>query len=313
MKVIDLHCDTISLMIEKGGENELLRNNLSVDLEKLTKGNYLAQFFAMFIGLSDDKNPYEDCLDMIDRFYYEIEKNKNKIDVARNYDEMIRNYEGNKLSAFLTVEEGGVLKGKLSNLRNLYRLGVRLITLTWNYQNEIGYPNAVPEFMGKGLTDFGREVVCEMNRLGMLIDVSHLSDGGFYDVAKHSKSPFIASHSNSRSVMDCSRNLDDNMIKVIAEKGGVTGINFAHYFLGDNEKSTIDDMILHIKHIKNVGGIDVIALGTDFDGITSELEIKDASEMDKLSDGLEKEGFSIDDIEKIFYKNAIRVIKDVLK
>lgn len=313
MKVIDLHCDTISLLFDKGREYGLAKNDLSIDMEKLIKGDYMAQFFAMYVNLEKAKNPLEVCLDLIDRFYIEIDKNKEKINLAKNYEDMIKNHEANKVSAFLTIEEGGVLRGKLSNLRNLYKLGVRLITLTWNYQNALGHPNAIDEYRNKGLTDFGKEVVYEMNKLGMLIDVSHLSDGGFYDVASFSKAPFIASHSNSRRLMDVSRNLDDKMIRIVAEKGGVIGINFFHKFLGENQISRIEDIVAHIKHIKNIGGIDVIALGTDFDGITSELEIKDASEMNKLVNSLEIEGFSTLELEKIFYKNAARVIRDVLK
>jgi membrane dipeptidase len=167
--------------------------------------------------------------------------------------------------------------------------------------------------MNKGLTAFGREVVHEMNRLGMIIDVSHLSDKGFYDVAELSEAPFIASHSNSRSIKENSRNLTDEMIKLLAQKGGVTGINFFGSFLSNDNLSRVDDMVRHIKHIKSVGGIEVIALGTDFDGIEGELEIKNIGEIGILLQGLEKGGFSQEEIDKISYKNAARIIKDVMR
>ena len=204
------------------------------------------------------------------------------------------------------------LNGSLYNLRNFYRLGVRLITLTWNFPNEIGYPNCKPEFVYRGLTSFGQEVVREMNNLSMIIDVSHLSDKGFYDVSSISKNPFVASHSNSRSITNHPRNLTDEMIKILAEKGGVTGINFEKSFLGENIPAKVSDMILHIKHIRDVGGIDVIGIGSDFDGIALQSEISDIAEMDKLVHELNKNGFSDDEIEKIFYKNILRVIKDTL-
>jgi membrane dipeptidase len=191
-------------------------------------------------------------------------------------------------------------------------LGVRLITLTWNFPNEIGFPNCQNEYMNKGLTEFGKEVVYEMNKLGMVIDVSHLSDGGFYDVANLSSKPFVASHSNSRSIRSHTRNLTDDMIRTLAEKGGVTGINFCAAFLGSSRDGRIDDMVEHIKHLRNIGGIDVIALGSDFDGIGNDVEIKDSSEMNKLAYELSKQGFNDDEIEKIFFKNALRVIKEVL-
>jgi membrane dipeptidase len=168
--------------------------------------------------------------------------------------------------------------------------------------------------VNRGLKDFGIELVHAMNDLGMVIDVSHLSDGGFYDVVKYSKDPFIASHSNARAVCDHKRNLTDEMIKILSEKGGITGINFERSFLNTNGKSTVEDMIRHIKHIYNIGGIDVISLGTDFDGINSKgNEIDNIGDIHKLSFELSKIGFNEDSIEKIFYKNAMRVIKDVMK
>lgn len=311
MKVIDFHCDTISKLMDNRGISELKSNNFSIDIEKLKNGDNLAQFFALFLNLKHVKDPLEYCLSMLDKFYMEMEKNQDSISLVKSYDELINNKKKNKLSAFLTIEEGGVLKGELYNLRNFYRLGVRLITLTWNYPNEIGFPNSKKEYMGKGLTNFGYEVIEEMNRLNMIIDVSHLSDKGFYDVLKLSKKPFIASHSNSRFITDHPRNLTDSMIKDLSNIGGIMGINFYNRFLGESDISKIDDMLLHIKHIYNVGGIDVIALGSDFDGIECEVEMKDTSEMYKLQDKLKKSGFSEDNIEKIFYKNALRIIKDI--
>lgn len=312
MPVIDLHCDTVLKLMDDRENLGLKKNDFSVDIEKLKKADSMAQFFALFVYLKSDRDPLEYCLDMLDKFYCEIEKNSNDIALARNYNEMMENRKNGKISAFLTVEEGGVIKGQMHNLRNLYRLGVRLVTLTWNFPNEIGYPNAEDQYMNMGLTPFGKDVVSEMNRLGMLIDVSHLSDGGFYDVAKLSSKPFVASHSNARSITSHRRNLTDDMIKILADKGGVTGINFAKDFLGEAPLSTVCDMVKHIEHIRRVGGIDVIALGTDFDGISPQLEIKNMGEIEKLICGLKKNKFSDDDIEKIFYKNALRVIKEVL-
>lgn len=313
MRIVDLHCDTI-LKIQMAKEpKELRKNDLNIDIEKLKKANSLAQFFAMFIHLKDESDPMEKCLEMIDRLYIEIDRNKEDIALARNYAELMENNNIGKLSAFITIEEGGALKGKLQNLRNFYRLGVRLITLTWNYPNEIGYPNCIPEYMNSGLTAFGQEAVYEMNKLGMLIDVSHLSDGGFYDVARLSKVPFTASHSNARAVWPHTRNLTDDMIRVLSSKGGLMGINFEREFLSDKPISRVQDMVNHIKHIKNVGGIDVIAIGSDFDGINQQLEIQNIGQIDKLISGLQNSGFTEDEIEKILYRNALRVIKDVLK
>lgn len=311
MKIIDFHCDTILGLMEQGKAVDLRTNNLCVDIQKLRAGNAAAQFFALFIDLAEG-SPLQNALKMADRFYREVEKNYDAINVATNYQDFLKNEAAGKISAFLTIEEGGVLQGEIANLRNFYRLGVRLVTLTWNYPNELGYPNHEGKDSDKGLTLFGREVVGEMNRLGMIIDVSHLSDQGFYDVAEISKQPFVASHSNARSVKAHPRNLTDAMIKVLAEHGGITGINFSHNFLGSSDYSRIEDMIAHIKHIRKIGGIDVIALGTDFDGIDSVLEIRNSSEMNKLVEALRKESFTENEIEKICYNNALRVIKEVL-
>ena len=309
MPVIDFHCDTILKIYE---DNSSLKNNsYGIDINKLKSANSLAQFFALFIDIKEINDPLEECLKMIDTFYNQLSENKDSIALARNYDELMQNKENEKISAFLTIEEGATLKGELSNIRNFHRLGVKLITLTWNFPNEIGYPNAMPEHQGKGLTPFGLQLIDEMNRLKMIIDVSHLSDGGFYDVITYSKAPFVASHSNARAITNHPRNLDDKMIKLLANKGGVMGINFYGSFLGGGEFSRVDDMIRHIKHIKNVGGIDVLSLGSDFDGIDSTLEIENIGEIHKLIYALEKNNFTSEEIDKILYKNTLRILKEV--
>jgi membrane dipeptidase len=313
MSVIDFHCDTIMKLMDKSQDFNLRENNFCVDILKLKRAKSYAQFFALFIELDMVEDPLEYCLLMVDKFYEQIEKNSNDIALATNYQELMDNMSKGLISAFLTIEEGAVLKGKIQQLKNFYRLGVRLITLTWNFPNEIGFPNINEADRNKGLTPFGLEVVREMNTLGMIIDVSHLSDGGFYDVAKNSQKPFVASHSNARVISNHPRNLTDDMIRTLALSGGVMGINFEKHFLGHNDLSRTCDMLAHIRHIKNIGGIDCISLGTDFDGISSKgLEIKNIGEIDKLSRALSKNNFSEEEIEKIFYKNALRVIKEVL-
>ena len=312
MYAIDLHCDTMSKLAERGRTSLLRENDLNVDIAKLQAGNFAAQFFALFVDMAKTSNPLEYCLQMVDRFHLELADNRQSIRLATNQAELVANQAEGKISAFLTIEEGGVLKGELANLRNFHRLGVRLLTLTWNYPNEIGFPNALPECRDKGLTEFGREVVAEMNRLGMLVDVSHLSDQGFFDVAETSVRPFVASHSNARKITGHARNLTDEMIRVLAEKGGVTGLTFARSFLADPPRSHVEDIVRHAKHIRQVGGIDVIAIGSDFDGTKPPLEVADSSQIGKLTEGLSAAGFSSGEIEKICYGNAVRLIREVL-
>lgn len=312
MNLIDFHCDTIAKIFTKGKQLNLKENNLQVDLNKLVKADSLAQFFALYIDYKQVNDPLKYSLKMLDRFYQEIKNNKEKIALVLNYKMLEENQKQGKISAFLTIEEGEVLEGELANLRNFYRLGVRLITLTWNYPNSIGYPNSKKEYSNQGLTSFGKKVIKEMNRLGMIVDVSHLSDAGFYDVAQLSSKPFIASHSNARSLKDHPRNLSDKMIKLLAQNGGIIAINFYSSFLGDSKLSKIKDIVRHIKYIRDIGGIDVIALGSDFDGIDCGLEIDNIGEIERLSAALKDDGFNDDELEKIFYKNGQRIIKEVL-
>lgn len=311
MRYIDLHCDTAGRMLY---ENQgLKKNKFSVDIEKLNKGGALAQVFAFFIDAGEADNLYLEFEIMHKNLINEFEKNKKHIEIVRNINELNEVEKQGKIGAFLSIEEGDVLEGKVENIRKVYDKGIRIITLTWNYKNKIGYPNYNYIYKDKGLEELGFEMVYEMENLGIIPDASHLSDAGFYDLVRKCKKPFIASHSNSRSITNHPRNLTDDMIKLLADKGGVMGINFCSYFLGKNEISSIEDMVKHIKHIKNVGGIDVISLGSDFDGIENKVEIEDCSEMNKLAEILIKEGFSYDEIEKIYYKNALRVFLEVLK
>jgi membrane dipeptidase len=311
MKILDLHCDTLSKLAEHKG-SELKKNDFSVDIVKLKKSNYLTQFFALFI----DKNKHPDvhgwALELIEIFNNEMIKNSDAVKQAFSYSDIMENEKKGLISCILTIEEGAALKGNLENLKSFYGQGIRIITLTWNYPNEIGYPNFLWKYCDRGLTDFGLQLIDAMNEMGVIIDVSHLSDKGFYDVAARSRSPFIASHSNARTITNNPRNLTDDMIKLLANKGGVTGLNFFSGFLGKSNTAKVEDMVKHIKHIYKVGGIDVLAIGSDFDGILSPVEFKDCSKMEVLYNSLIKGGFSENEVDKILYKNALRVIKEVV-
>ncbi|MDD6794253.1 MAG: dipeptidase [Clostridiaceae bacterium] len=311
MKYIDLHCDTAGRILYENGKLE--KNDFKVDIEKLRKGNALAQVFAFFIDVGIVDAPFLEFEVMYKNFMNEIKKNSDSIQLVRNLEELNKAEAEGKIGAFLSIEEGAVLEGNIDNLQKVYDKGVRLITLTWNYKNKLGYPNYKYLYKDKGLTDLGIEMLGLMEELGIIPDASHLSDGGFYDLVKICKKPFVASHSNSREITNHTRNLTDDMIKCLANKGGVMGINFCSKFIGKNRVSLIEDMVRHIKHIKNVGGIEVISIGSDFDGIDNEVEIKDTSQMGKLALALNNEGFTDDEIEKIYYKNISRVMMEILK
>lgn len=228
MKVVDMHCDTILRLYDEGGC--LSKNDFNIDLKKMVKGDYLLQNFAMFVNLSDHLDPLTKAQRLIDLYYTELEKSPELIKPVYSYEDILNNQKNGLMSAMLTLEEGAVVNNDLAILRNYYRLGVRMITLTWNHPNGIGYPNLIStkEFKDlyhlnteDGLTDFGIAYVKEMERLGIIIDVSHLSDAGFYDVLKYTTKPFVASHSNARSVCGVARNMSDDMIKQLAKRNGV--------------------------------------------------------------------------------------------
>ena len=328
MRIIDMHCDTIMALMNTN--KSLRESDNMVDLLKMKKGDYLLQSFAMFVPYKSKENnysPFEYCHKMIDRYYQELDANKDIIAPVFTSQDIKENIKNNKMSALLTIEEGGVCLGNIEFLRNFYRLGVRMMTLTWNFKNEIATPNidyssyASENFkkenivlkanMNDGLTDFGIAVVKEMNRLGMVIDCSHLSDKGFYDVIKYSTKQIVCSHSCARSLCDHPRNLTDDMLLKLKENGGVIGINYAPSFVKkDADFVYIKDIVEHIKYIANLIGIDYVGLGSDFDGISNQkLELKNASMMNQLIECLKINGFSDEDIEKISYKNVMRVFE----
>lgn len=322
MKVVDMHCDTIGELwkAEKAGNSiSLAKNTLHIDLEKMQKGDYLLQNFAMFVFLGREKDPLVNVLEMIDVYRRAMAENAGVIAPVLRYEDIEKNSKAGKMSGMLTIEEGAVLKGNPYVVRSLYQLGVRMLTLTWNFENEIGYPNTIVKAKdydpskNYGLKPEGIEIVREMNRVGMIVDVSHLNDDGFWDVVKYCDGPFVASHSNARAVCDHTRNMTDDMIRALADKGGVMGLNFCGDFLNPDGKSRVADMVRHAKHIVNVGGIDVLGLGTDYDGIDGDLELDHCDKMQLLAQEMERQGFKTSEIEAIFHGNVLRLYKEVLK
>lgn len=322
MKIADLHCDTISEIWQSrraGSPQQLARNNLHVDLQKMRKSGYLLQNFAMYIDLEKAADPFASVSELMDVFYEEMEKNKGCIRIATSYNEILANEAQGKMSAIMTIEEGGCCEGEIQNLETLYQRGARMMTLTWNYPNELASPNLPASGFGtfdgtNGLTEKGFAFIERMEELGMILDVSHLSDAGFWDIAKHTKKPFAASHSNARALSPHARNLTDDMIRAIADRGGVTGLNFYGRFLNavDDSYSSTARMAEHVRHIVNVGGIECIGLGSDFDGITGELEMEDCSQLSKLTAELERAHFTGEEIEHILYKNVMRFYREML-
>ena len=313
-EIIDLHCDTITRMYHSN-EN-LFENNLHLDIKKMFKSNYLMQCFALF--LKKDKGNLRNQYETYKDFYNKcLEKYNQYIVPIKSVEDINIAASSKRIGAMLTIEEGDLLDGDLNYLDKLYEDGVRMITLTWNYSNCIGEPainlgNLKSE--NKSLTKFGRELISKMNEIGMIIDVSHLSDDGFYEVIKLSKKPIIASHSSSRFINPSKRNLSDDMILALKNNGGLMGINYCYDFLMDDDtESTYKGIAKHLKHIKDLGCLKHVGLGSDFDGIPTLNDVQDVSKIYKLKETLIQEGFTKSEIEDIFKNNFIRVIKKILK
>ena len=308
--MIDLHCDTIMKLIDYPSNGDLYRNTWKVDIEKLQKAHSKVQDFALFINLGDTNDPYGRYEAMRNLCTSQIHHYGEHIQYVLSYQDVESVYETGKIGALMSIEEGGVLGGDLDKLKQAYQDGVRLITLTWNYPNGLGEPHCGEQH--KKLTSKGVEFVEAMQDLGIIVDCSHLNDAGTEQLGDILDVPFVASHSNAREVTAHTRNLPDNLIKLIANKGGVIGLNFAQSFLGTSPISRIEDIVKHGLYLINKGGEDVVALGTDFDGIKPDTEIKDTSEMYRLYDAFKEAGLSVEQCEKLFWKNADRLLKEIL-
>ena len=308
--MIDLHCDTIMQLLDHPDSGDLYRNTWKIDIEKLQKAHSKVQDFALFINLGETNDPYGRYEEMRNLCTSQIHLYGEHIQHVLSYQDVESVYKSGKIGALMSIEEGGVLGGDLDKLKQAYQDGVRLITLTWNYPNGLGEPHCGEQH--KKLTPKGIEFVEAMQDLGIIVDCSHLNDAGTEQLGDILDTPFVASHSNAREVTAHTRNLPDNLIKLIANKGGVIGLNFAQSFLGISPVSRIEDIVKHGLYLINKGGEDVVALGTDFDGIKPNTEIKDASEMYRLYDAFKEVGLSVEQCEKLFWKNADRLLKEIL-
>ena len=312
--LVDCHCDTIVEVAE--GKRRLGERSAEghIDIPRLKEGGVSLQFFALYIG--EQYKPLgasERTLELADIFYRELSENSQEIELIKSFRDFEEIRKRNKLGALLTVEGGEGLQESLFLLRTLYQLGVRGITLTWNQRNALA--NGASEGPLGGLSQFGFQVVKEMNRLGMLIDVSHINREGFFDVVKHSTQPVIASHSNARALCDHPRNLEDEQLKLLAEKGGVIGVTFVPEFLvPPGKEATIESVADHIDYIKQLVGIDHIGIGSDFDGTETVPEgLEDVTKMPALVRILTQRGYKEAELEKVCGGNVLRLLERVIR
>lgn len=313
-QIIDAHCDTVGLFNVDNNQYNFTRRNKTghLDLPRMREGGIKLQFFALYV-----KEEYIQigalryCMQLLDNYYQTMEQCKTDLQTIYTAADLQDAMKGSKTAALLSVEGGEALEGELAALRMLFRLGIRSLGLTWNHQNQLatGVGKGV---QGDGLTAFGRQVVREMNKLGMLIDLAHINEQGFYDAIAESSDPVIVSHSNARALCDHPRNLSDDQLRKIKEVNGVIGLNLYPKFVAA-EKATISKLLDHFVYIAEVAGIDYIGIGADFDGIDQVIPgLEDVTKMPLLIDELSKRGFGAAEIEKITSKNFLRVLEKVL-
>lgn len=338
--MIDLHCDTVYALWKVRSGESLVSNSLHVDAEKMRAGGVCAQCFALFVPMHGHvppshagTTPWQILQELYQRFLSEIRNSGGCLRQACSAADILANKSHGVLSAILTTEEGGSIEGDLDRLTVLRDMGVRIFSLTWNYENELAFPNSPDaSVMVRGLKPLGFDAVDELNRLGVVVDVSHLSDGGVWDVAQASRKsgiPFVATHSNSRAMTAETRNLTDAMLCELADCGGVAGLNLCPAFLlpANDSKgvlsqspftdapapastvSRIEDMVRHVLHIRNVAGSEVLAIGTDFDGIGGTLEIDSSATLPLLRQALRKAGMPESELDRLWETNALRVFR----
>lgn len=309
---IDMHCDSL-LRAYRDGSGSLWDGEGHQSLKQLAESGQMCQFFAVYFRPKSEQQEEDTAyfLKLRTMLTEQLDLHADSVALALSPED-IRNHAAQGIaSALLSVEDGRMIDNDLNRIAWMKEMGVRAIGLTWNHANCLGFPNSPdPAENRKGLTPFGREAVEEMNRLGILVDVSHLSDGGFDDVAEISRKPFVASHSNARAVTDHPRNLSDPMLKKLADRGGVTGLNLVPEFLNDrNLPGTVAMLMEHVRHIVRVAGEDVLGIGSDLDGFSEPSEISCASQVGLLFSAMEKE-FTPRQIEKFASGNVLRVLAD---
>ena len=310
LKVFDAHCDTVFELCEDN--SGLFKNNKHIDIERLSEFDTYVQIFAAFI---DKKNismsPMNECLRLIDKYKSELKLNRDRISPIESLSDLIK-AECGGVHSILSIEGGEALEGDIANIKKFYDMGVRLITLTWNYANELA--DGISEERGGGLTEFGKKAVSVMEDIGIMIDVSHLSYKGFFDVAENTRYPFAASHSCVKSLCSNQRNLDDEQIKTIINRNGFIGVNFYPLFLYDSGKCKAEKITEHIRYILDMGGENVVGLGSDFDGVSYlPDDMKDVMDMRKVLTMIKEMDISDKTKENIAFGNLYRLFYDLFK
>ncbi len=301
-KIFDLHCDTISTAMNNN--KSIYQNDLHIDLCRGLENSVWVQTFALFIEDKYIQNgAFDNFIKQYNFFQKHLEKYKDK------YNNVLYNKTilENKCNYILSVEGGSMLEGNIDNIQELVKRNIGIFTLTWNSANEIagGVSSDI------GLTPFGKQVVSELENNNILVDVSHINERSFYDVASIAAKPIIASHSNSKTICNNKRNLTDEQIKFIIDNKGIIGINYYTYFINGKDDCSIDEMCKHVEYILSLGGEHILCLGSDFDGASVSSEIENIKGVEKLYNSMIKY-FKKDITDKIFFDNANNFVNKYL-
>lgn len=307
MYVVDAHCDSIQ-NLDDGTFGIVNPYNFTSKFNQL-------QFVALFCGRpgEDAEQSYSRAVRYIDCFYISMQKESDKVIPAKSYADIERAFSLGKHAAILSIEGATGLKGDKNILREFYSAGVRVMGLAW-LSNDLAKSNRLEEGEeDTGLTDIGREIVSEGNRLGMIFDVSHLSDKSFWDLAEISKKPIVATHSNFRSICHNSRNLTDAMTVEIIKQKGMIGINLCPRFIHiEPEKQTVDYLFAHIDHCLSLGGEDSLGFGFDIDGTSGKYPSpldETSSIHDRVIDAMLSHNYSESLVGKIAGGNYLEYLK----
>ena len=298
MRLFDFHCDTLyKALTENKTLNEKTGFHISVDRGKA----YDRWIQCMAIWIPDEIRGNK-AVELLNNAYSKLkyESKSYDINIIKSKDD----FKSDKKASFIfTVEGGAALAGDIKNVSLLKEFGVKFVTLTWNGKNELGDGCLVDD--SRGLTDFGRKAVRELEKNNIFIDLSHASDRLFYDTAEIITKPIVATHSNSRSITNHPRNLTDEQFQIIKNSGGIVGLNFYKEFLnGDCSKASMYDIIKHADHFLSLGGENTICLGSDFDGADLPEDISGIERMYDLYELFLKNGYKESVVNKIFYENG---------
>lgn len=306
--IIDMHCDTIKKAYEQ--KKNLEDENLQFNLKEVKNNFPYIQILSTFIDVDEQNKGFEIATKIIDNFYNNI-YDEEKMYLIKNKQDLESPELDKKLGIILSIENGAAISGNIENIELLYKKGIKIMSIVWNEENDLAA--GVYTSNDTGLTNLGKKYVKKLIERNILIDISHASNKTFWDTVKITKeNPIVATHSCVKEICNHPRNLDNMQIKQIAKSGGVIGITYVNEFLDKSRVASSKDVVNHIDYIANLVGIDYIALGSDFDGVhdyQKPLDIKSVRDVQNIIKELEKRGYSKDDIEKISYKNVIKLMK----